>query len=519
MLNNKHSSDLYAKKKRWKVALSIIAVVIVTLSMYYTNNLVKRFGLQEQRQMTMWAEAVQTHAELMNYTEVFFNEVSMQESKRVELLAMAYRRFLAASSDENISVYLDIIQSNISIPVVITDSDNNITLSINLPKKHQDKEIFDAEMRNDFSIYPPIKIDIYGKESSLYYNESLIYTELRNVLDDMFTFFINDVADNAAGVPVIILNQDRSHILSFGNLDESNMSNSDYVQKQIDIMSSENMPIEVNYLDGEKAYIYYRSSDLLRIVRYFPIIQILVFIFFIIVAYLLFSYARRSEQNQVWAGMAKETAHQIGTPLTSLMGWIELLKMQDTPFIGTTEMEKDIDRMKTITERFSKIGSIPTLEAHDVTAAVNDTMNYLKRRFSNNKFEFDIKIPNRELVVPLDAALFSWVLENLTKNALDAMEDHGKLTVEMTEDAENIYIDVTDTGKGMQRSAYKQIFQPGYTSKKRGWGLGLSLARRIIEDYHKGKIFVKNSIVGQGTTFRIALKKTTSQQDYKTTRN
>ena len=509
MLNNKLSADLYAKKKRWKVALSIIAVVIVSLSMYYTNNLVKRFALQEQRQMTMWAEAVQTHAELMNYTEIFFNEVSIQESKRVELLAMAYRRFLAASSDENISVYLDIIQSNISIPVVITDSDNNITLSINLPKKHQDKEIFDAEMQNDFSIYPPIKIDIYGKESSLYYNESLIYTELRNVLDDMFTFFINDVADNAAGVPVIILNQDRSHILSYGNLDESNMSNSDYVQKQIDIMSSENMPIEVNYLDGEKAYIYYRSSDLLRIVRYFPIVQILVFIFFIIVAYLLFSYARRSEQNQVWAGMAKETAHQIGTPLTSLMGWIELLKMQDTPFIGTTEMEKDIDRMKTITERFSKIGSIPTLEAHDVTAAVNDTMNYLKRRFSNNKFEFDIKIPNREIVVPLDAALFSWVLENLTKNALDAMEDHGKLTVEMTEDAENIYIDVTDTGKGMQRSTYKQVFQPGYTSKKRGWGLGLSLARRIIEDYHKGKIFVKNSVVGQGTTFRIALKKKT----------
>lgn len=510
MLNNKVSADLYAKKKRWKIALSIIAVVIVILSMYYTNNLVKRFASQEQRQMSMWAEAVQTHAELMNYAEVFFNEVSMQESKRVELLAMAYRRFLAATSDENIGVYLDIIQSNISIPVVITDSDNNITLAINLPKKHQGKEFFDLEMQTDFSIYPPITIDIYGKVSSLYYNESLIYTELRNVLDDMFNFFINDVADNAAGVPVIILNQTGNHILSYGNLDDSNMSNSDYVQKQIDIMSSENMPIEVNYLDGEKAYIYYRSSDLLRIVRYFPIVQILVFIFFIIVAYLLFSYARRSEQNQVWAGMAKETAHQIGTPLTSLMGWIELLKMQDTPFIGTTEMEKDIDRMKTITERFSKIGSIPTLEEHDVTAAVNDTMNYLKRRFSNNKFEFDIKIPDREIVVPLDAALFSWVLENLTKNALDAMEDHGKLTVEMTEDAENIHIDISDTGKGLQRSAYKQIFQPGYTSKKRGWGLGLSLARRIIEDYHKGKIFVKNSVVGQGTTFRVSLRK-----DYK----
>lgn len=498
---------LYAKKKRWKIILSVVALLIVCVSMYYTNTLVKRFAKQEQKQMEMWAEAVQNHAELMDYTEVFFNEVSNQENKRVELLAMAYRRFLAASHDDDIGVYLDIIQSNISIPVIITDAENKITLSINLPKQYRDKVYFDEEMQNEFNVYPPIKIDIYGNETLLYYNESLIYTELRAVLDDMFNFFISDVADNAAGVPVIILDQSRREILSYGNLNSEMMNNSDYVEKQLEIMSSENMPIEVNYLEDEKAYIYYRSSDLLRIVSYFPIIQIFVFTFFIIVAYLLFSYARRSEQNQVWAGMAKETAHQIGTPLTSLMGWIELLKLQDTPFIGTTEMEKDIDRMKTITERFSKIGSMPTLEKRDITVSVNDTMNYLKRRFSNNKFEFDIRVPDREIMVSLDAALFSWVLENLTKNALDAMEDHGTLTVDMTEDAENVYIDISDTGKGMQRSMFKQVFQPGYTSKKRGWGLGLSLARRIVEDYHNGKIFVKSSVIGQGTTFRVALKK------------
>lgn len=503
----KKFNDLYSKKKRWKVALSVIALLIISLSMYYTNNLVKKFAMQEQKQMAMWAEAVQSHAELMNYAEIFFEEVSAQESKRVELLSMAYRRFLAAKDNENIVVYLDIIQSNISIPVVITDAENNITLSINLPKKFQDKVVFDKEMQDEFSIYPPIKIDIYGKETFLYYNESLIYTELRAVLDDMFALFINDVSDNAVGVPVIILNHLQNEILSYGNLDTSMMNNRAYVEKQLSIMSSENMPIEVNYLDGEKAYIYYRSSDLLRVVSYFPIVQILVFIFFIIVAYLLFSYARRSEQNQVWAGMAKETAHQIGTPLTSLVGWIELLKLQDTPFIGTTEMEKDIDRMRVITERFSKIGSVPTLESRDVVTSVNETMAYLKRRFSNNKFEFVLNIPDREIFVPLDSALFSWVLENLTKNALDAMEDHGVLTVEMTEDAENVYIDISDTGKGMQRTVFKQIFQPGYTSKKRGWGLGLSLAKRIVEEYHKGKIFVKSSVVGQGTTFRVALKK------------
>lgn len=503
----KISDDLYAKKKRWKIVLSVVALSIVCFSMYYTNNLVKRFAAQEEKQMKMWAEAIQSHAELMNYTETFFNEVANQENKRVELLAMAYRSFIAASPQEDTRVYLDIIQSNISIPVIITDIYDNVNIAINMPRHLQSKSIFDDEMKREFSIYPPIKIDIYGKELFLYYNESLIYTELRAVLDGLFHLFINDVTDNAVGAPVIILDQSKQEIISYGNLDSLSMTNSDYVMKQLAIMSEENAPIEVNYLDGEKAYIYYRESDLLRIVRYFPIVQILVIIFFVIVAYLLFSYARRSEQNQVWAGMAKETAHQIGTPLTSLMGWIELLKMQETPFIGTTEMEKDIDRMKTITERFSKIGSIPTLENHDVVSVVNDTMNYLKRRFANNKFEFEVQLPPRELVIPLDAALFSWVLENLTKNALDAMSDHGKLTVEMTEDAENVFIDVSDTGKGMQRSMFKEIFNPGYTSKKRGWGLGLSLARRIVEDYHKGKIFVKSSVPGQGTTFRVALRK------------
>ena len=204
--------------------------------------------------------------------------------------------------------------------------------------------------------------------------------------------------------------------------------------------------------------------------------------------------------------MAKETAHQIGTPLSSLMGWIELMKLEEQPFIGTLEMERDINRLNTITERFSKIGSIPTLEPTDVVAAVDKTVKYLQHRFSS-KFEFEIQLPVREIVIPLNAALFSWVLENLTKNAIDAMSDKGKLTIELTEDDDSVFIDISDTGKGIPRNMYKQVFSPGYTSKKRGWGLGLSLAKRIIENYHRGKIFVKNSVVGQGTTFRIVLKK------------
>ena len=311
---------------------------------------------------------------------------------------------------------------------------------------------------------------------------------------------------SSTGAPVIIIDSSENSVLAFGNLDSLKMSDREYVDEQIRIMQKDNLPIKVNYLDNNKAYIYYRGSDLLMQMRYFPLIQILIFSLFVLIAYLLFSYIRRSEQNQVWAGMAKETAHQIGTPLSSLMGWIELLKLEEKPFIGTSEMESDIERLNTITERFSKIGSIPTLETTNIVGSVNKTMKYLKSRFSS-KFEFIIQLPEREINIPLNDALFSWVLENLTKNAIDAMGDKGTLKIEMTEDHSNVFIDISDTGKGMPRSMYKQIFKPGFTSKKRGWGLGLSLARRIVEDYHKGKIFVKNSIVGQGTTFRIVLNK------------
>lgn len=499
-------TNIYVRNKRWKFALALLAILIISASIYYTNNLVNRFADQESKQIEMWAEAVQSHVDLMNYTEKFFEEVGEQEEKRVQLLAKAYESFLDADPTENTSIYLEIIQSNISIPVVITDNSKHIALSINLPEHLKDKKEFDKEMQDEFNAYQPIKIDLFGKTEWLFYKESLIYTELKGVLNDLFSLFINDVTDNAVGAPVIIIDSADNRVLTYGNLDSVKMQDPKYVENQLRIMEDEHFPIKVSYLDDNKAYIYYRSSDLLAQMTYFPMIQIFIFALFVIFAYLLFSYVRRSEQNQVWAGMAKETAHQIGTPLSSLMGWIELLKMEEKPFVGTTEMEHDIDRLNTITERFSKIGSIPTLERTDVVATVDKTMRYLQHRFSS-KFEFDIQLPVREIMIPLNAALFGWVLENLTKNAIDAMTDKGKITVELTEDDSYVFIDVSDTGKGIPRNMQKQIFSPGYTSKKRGWGLGLSLAQRIIEGYHRGKIFVKNSVAGQGTTFRIILKK------------
>lgn len=487
--------------------MAIVALLLIAASLWYTNRLVKSIAEQETRQVKMWAAAMEQHAVMMKSTEEFFNKVSDQEQLRVDLLANAYRRLIDISNNENTAIYLDIIRNNISIPLVLTDGDGNIMSSNNLPPEQEGKRIFDDEMKQAYSKFPPIKIDPgYGIVQWLYYNESLNYTELKAVLEDMIDHFMEEITINSVGAPVIITNEDQSKILSFGNLDTLLMKDTAYVNRQLEIMRDENEPLQIEFMNTGKATIFYRTSDLVQQMRYYPMIQFVVFALFLLIAYLLFSYARRSEQNQVWAGMAKETAHQLGTPLSSLMGWIELMKMQDEPFAGTYEMEKDIERLQIVTDRFSKIGSVPMLEPTDINYLIRDTMDYLRKRFSS-KFDFEINLPEGELIMPLIPSLFRWVLENLTKNAIDAMGDKGKITLDLIDDGDHIHIDMSDTGKGIAKSQIKQVFNPGFTSKKRGWGLGLSLAKRIIEDYHKGKIFVKSSVVGQGTTFRITLKK------------
>ena len=499
--------NFYTNKKRWKWILAVVALLIVGASLWYTNNLVKSIAEQETNQVQLWAAAMEQHAGMMKSTEEFFAKVSEQEQMRVELLAMAYRQVLDFSSDENTGVYLEIIKSNISIPLVITDDKRNIIFSNNLPKVQEGKSYFDDEMKQAYSRFKPIKIDPgYGQVQWLYYNESMIYTELKAVLEDMIDHFLEEITLNAVGAPVIITNEEEDSILSYGNLDSLLMRDSSYARNQLEVMRSENDPLEIDFMNTGKAKIFYRTSDLIEQMKYFPILQLIVIALYLLIAYLLFSWARRSEQNQVWAGMAKETAHQLGTPISSLMGWVELLKMQEEPFAGTAEMEKDIDRLQVVTDRFSKIGSVPVLEPTDIIPVIKDTMEYLQHRFSK-KFEFDVQLPVESLELPLVPSLFRWVLENLTKNAVDAMGDHGKITLELTESPDEVFIDLSDTGKGIPKSQIKQVFKPGYTSKKRGWGLGLSLAKRIIEEYHKGKIFVKSSVVGQGTTFRITLKK------------
>lgn len=500
--------NLYERKKRWKLVLAVVALLIISASVYYTNSLVSQFAREERNQVRLWADAVERRASLMQYQEQFFVELRNQERKRVELLAETYRRVLFGPLDEELTFYLEIISNNTSIPVIIVDASNQIVTHQNLDEKYHGISIFEAEIKEAFSEYDPIPIQISrGVYQKLYYRESRIFTELKQVLDDLVSSFLLDIASNSSSVPVIITDSTAMHVLQYGNLEITAEADSMFWQNQISLMRSENKPIAVSFLDHGKTLIFYKSSPLLTKMRFFPLMQILIIAFFLLIAYLLFSYARRSEQNQVWAGMAKETAHQIGTPLSSLMAWVELLKMEPIAFDGAPEMEKDIARLEVITERFSKIGSEPVLVPTNLTQLLEETIDYLRLRTSK-KISYQLNVSQSPpLIIPLNEALFQWVIENLCKNAIDAIEGHGTIQLDVKEESKHIIIDVSDTGKGMPKSAFKSIFEPGYTSKKRGWGLGLSLAKRIVSDYHKGKIFVRSSTAGEGTTFRIILKK------------
>lgn len=497
--------NLYSRKKRWKIVLATIALIIISASIYYTNDLVNQFANEERNQVRTWADAVERRASLMKYQEEFFVALRKQERDRVELLAKTYQKVLYGSLEEEFTFYLEIISNNTSIPVLIVDQNGNILERQNVDKRYENQTVFDGELKESFSAYSPIPIS--DTRQLLYYRESIIFSELKRVLDDLVSSFLIDIASNASSVPVIITDSTGSNVLQFGNLNVAGDEDSLFWQEQIALMRSENTPIEITFLDQGKTLIFYKSSPLLLKMQFFPLMQILIIALFLLIAYLLFSYARKAEQNQVWAGMAKETAHQIGTPLSSLIAWIELLKMEDSNFEGIREMEKDVERLETITERFSKIGSTPVLENADLIKLLEETVEYLRPRTSK-KISYTLQAPLQErIILPMNEALFQWVIENLCKNAIDAMNGQGKIVIAVKTEGSQVIIDISDTGKGIAKSELTAVFKPGYTSKKRGWGLGLTLAKRIINDYHKGKIFVRSSVLNEGTTFRIVLKK------------
>jgi len=330
--------------------------------------------------------------------------------------------------------------------------------------------------------------------------ESLLKADLENDNIDLNL----EVLQSNHTIPLILT--ENNTIINSNNIDEAIKKDSIQLNAVWQRLKNENEPIKIEWDEGKFQYLYYGNSSLINKLKYYPVALLLIIFLFGAVIYNFYKSTKMATQNKLWAGMAKETAHQIGTPLSSLIGWLEIMKADNVDETTITEIEKDINRLQTITDRFSKIGSEPILESKNIIDETRDSFDYLKSRFSN-QVEFSFTAPKSPILISLNPALYSWTIENLMKNAIDAMKGRGKLKIVIENDGQFVKINVNDSGKGIPKNQFKRVFDPGFTTKKRGWGLGLSLTKRIVEEYHKGKIKVLNSEIGKGTTMQMSFKK------------
>lgn len=490
--------NIYSRKSSWKIFLFVLAALIILVTVWYTHIFLRKLAQDEKAAVEIWANAISRKAHLVNYTTKLFDELQEQERRSVSLWSEATKRFIESDNQEDIKFYTEIISGNKNIPVVVTNEEGMVTARKNVSGMFDTVSVFSPAVRDSFTSYEPIVVNYYADlKNYIYYQNSKLFSQLKHTLDDLVQSFLDEVVENSVSTPVVIVDSTRSHIITMGGKpDTTNLEA---------LIESSNGPIMVQMPDFGTSYIYYQDSSLLTQLRYFPLALFVIIGLFLVIAYILFSISRKAEQNQVWAGMAKESAHQLGTPISSLIGWIEILREKPESELEAGEMGKDILRLQQVSERFSKIGSRPELKEVDINALSSEVVDYMKRR-SSTRIKYELDFQDEELICSINPLLFEWVLENLIKNALDAMGGSGRIGLTTGVQGKHKFLEVSDTGKGIPKGKFKTIFNPGYSTKSRGWGLGLSLARRIIVDYHRGKIFVKSSSSEQGTTFRILLK-------------
>jgi len=349
------------------------------------------------------------------------------------------------------------------------------------------------DLVEDLSIEERKKMEIWAEATR----------ELASDKTEMSMELILKVIQSNTSIPAIIVD-DTGEINQYLNLNSPETDTEKYLQEKLEQLKSKSNLIEINLGDEEKQYLYYDDSILLKRLSLYPYVQLGVMVLFVLIVYFALISTKKAEQNKVWVGLSKETAHQLGTPISSLMAWMDLLESSGVDSSLLSDMNKDVNRLSVIAERFSKIGSKPEMELIYVNEVLENATEYMRRRVSD-KVLITTHLPSDAEGAMVCLSLFEWVIENLCKNAVDAMNGEGRIDVYMTSEKQQIYIDIKDTGKGIARKNFKTVFNPGYTTKKRGWGLGLTLAKRIIEDYHAGRIYVKDSEVGKGTTFRIEL--------------
>ena len=501
--------NVYSKKSNLKFILVLLGLFIGIATVIYTDTLAGKMAGEEKYKAKLWAEAIARKAKLVRYTKELFTKLAADERRKVNVYAQSTKFVLTVENNEQLTFFNDIITSNNDIPAILTDDKGNIlgARNIEIPKGVKTIAELPAAMRKEFSAYLPILVDYKISKNYIYYKDSNLFTKLKQTLNDLLENFISEVVLNTASTPVI-LTDEKKNVLAFGNIDSTKMQSGSDQVAMIEKMQATNAPVVADLGEGVMRFIYYDDSSTLKQLRIFPFVQLGIFAAFLLIAYFAFSSARKAEQNMVWVGMAKETAHQLGTPISSLEGWVEVLKEMDgvkeNPQI-LEELQSDINRLSLVAERFSKIGSVPQLIAENVKECVERNVNYMRRRASQ-KVIMAVHCPDG-LQFKINRQLFDWVFENLLKNALDAMDGEGKIEVDVTSDTTHVIVDVTDSGKGIPKNKFDTIFEPGYSTKRRGWGLGLSLTKRIVEEYHNGKISVKRSEIDKGTTFRILVPK------------
>jgi signal transduction histidine kinase len=486
--------------------LAVMAFLIVLSSFWYSNYLVKSIAIEEKQKASQWASAVQNRARLIKFTNKLFSEIKKEERKKAVLYAEATKQLSNISNNADYNFVLKVLQDNTTVPVILLNDNGEMTPR-NLDSLKQNDTIYLKKQLAEMKLkYEPVEINYYKNfKSHLYYNDSKVFSDIQIVFDNLIKSF--EAAINNAEVKVIFINLQRNQVIAKSDkIMNEQISTPQQLEQTLREMEEENAPILIDLGQGETNLIFYSESELLTILKYYPYIQLGVIGFFLLIAYILFSTARKAEQDQVWVGMSKETAHQLGTPLSSLMAWNEHLLGIGVDENVVNEMQQDVSRLNTITDRFSKIGSQPTMAMENMNEVLRNSVDYLMKRTSRN-VTYNLKMPEEIIQTQLSKPLFEWVIENLCKNAVDAMDGKGKITIEMWGIPEGLIINITDTGKGIPKSKFKTVFEPGYTTKTRGWGLGLSLCKRIIETYHKGKIFVFNSEFNMGSTFRIELKR------------
>lgn len=513
------SQNLYSSKQIWKIILSIIALLIIGVSLWYNNHLARKIQEEERLRVKLWSETVKKQAQLINLTNETFDQLKAEERENINDWALALKE---TQRDQNDYTFVSHFLSKTRNTPIITETvslkdgrrtsnfaSDLISFSGKTPKEQQRLEdSLKIVCHNWDSISEPIEVksSLSSYYQILHIGVSKLYGELKNKRDSLINSFENQLISNSASIPILYIDSVSGKIKRTINVDPESIKDSTSIVATLAQMEKENDKIKISFSENETGFIYYSESSLLKQLRSYPWIQLIIIFLFLMVSYFLFSTFRKAEQNQVWAGMAKETAHQLGTPLSSLMAWLEIIKADGVPESSIEEMNKDINRLNTITDRFSKIGSTVKAKEENIYQSVEHSVNYLRARVSK---QVDLELQgDKNAVAHINSSLFEWVIENLTKNAIDAIQGKkGSVTYTIEDIGNKVILDVTDTGKGMPASNFKSIFNPGFSTKERGWGLGLSLVKRIVEEQLKGKIYVLNSKIDQGTTFRIVLKK------------